>query len=899
MGYPKKLIFFTTMLAACLLVASKGIAQTTLVTVEGVVMEEKGPPLPGASVTFREQMTGFQRSTVSREDGYYLLSGLRPGKYEAEVSLSGFQTKIRKGLTLSVGAELRINFTLAAAALEEEVTVVAESPMVEVTKAEVSAVVDRNRIDSLPLLDRNFGNLTSMKAGTALEAGTNVRSNAQPLGSEEILTDGVSNEWVGRNTVRSQIPADAIQEFRVITNQYEAEYGNASGMIRSAITRSGTNDFRGRLSFFTRLESLDTPGYFVNHDRYQGEELPKEEWEDAARFKHYNWSGFLGGPIVKDKAHFFVLYEGTKHEEYTTVTSTLVDRQTYPFQQPRTQVMAKFDYQFSDKSLLFARYTLDKPDRIDYVPGGLYTYTTGYTSKERTHEFQVNWTYYPSDNMMNEMRVFYADNWYGNHSIEDGKYDDTFFEVRPSGYFGQFVNYPQEMSEKRYQFVDNFSLFAKDHNLKFGIDASYVWLGGFVNQYFPGGYIFTTDEPFDANDFSTYPTYLRTCEDLINTDSPYWEVGIFAQDSWRVNKRLTLNYGLRYNYYNVQFLDYKTFDLRHLNPRFGFSYDPIGDGKTSIRGGIGTYSQNPQLNLGLLVGNMNQLAVLVKIYPGYPDPKVPNPFVPPTDVAIPTTTYRSDPSMIYPYTMQATIGFQREVITDFSIGIDLVYTKGYKFSRAENENRIIPGTVYLRPDMTKADDIVWRGNGRSDYRGLYVTMSKRFSHGWSLDVAYTLSRSWSDVETEQTGAFDNEEDRWEKMYGPNIFDRTHRLSVMGIVDLPASFQLSGTGYYMSAQPYSEFYAGDQNLDGKIYDLLPDNPHRNSNRKFDYFAANFRLSWYLNIERFRVQLFGEVYNATNRTNFYFFNAFTREGDTFGHPTAAFDPRRFQLGIRLDF
>jgi len=894
-------IFLSTLLTACLLINGGAIAQTTLVTVEGTVTDEQGAPLPGAFVAFRETMTGFSRSTVTRVDGYYRLSGLRPGEYEAEVSSDGFQTQIRKGMSFSVGAKLKIDFVLSAETLQEEVIVVGEAPMVETTKSEVSTVVDRVKIDSLPLLDRDYSALKAIKAGTAFEAsliGWNVSSNAQPMGSEETLTDGVSNEWAATNAARALIPADAIKEFRVMTNQYEAEYGNSSGMVSSAITRSGTDRFRGRLAFFTRFEALDNPNYFVNHDGYLGPEIPREEYEDAAKFKHYNWSGFLGGPLKKERAHFFVLYEGVSHEEYTTVTSPLVPQETFPFQEPRTQILAKVNYQISNKSHMFFRYTLDKSDLLDYVIGGLWTYTTGWSENNRTHDFQLNWTYYATDNMMNEMSLFYSDFRRGMYSIEDGKYDETYHIVRPSGHFGSWVHVPQETTTRRYQFVDNLSLFAGDHRLKFGIDTSYINLFGFVNFMNPGMYVFLTDEDFDPNNFSTYPTYLQTSPEIAEMDVPSWQVGIFAQDSWRVNDRLTLNYGLRYNYYTIQLLDYKAFDFRHFNPRFGFSYDPIGDGKTALRGGIGTYSQNPMLNLGANI-ILNQLVYRIEIFPGYPNPSVPNPLVPPIEVESPALSIQSSPNMVYPYSMQATFGFQREIVTDLSIGFDLVYTRGYKFTRFENDNPIIPGTLILREDMTKSDVLVIRPNGKSDYKALYMTFSKRYSNGWSLDVAYTLSRSWADVESEQTTPLDWEEDRWEKMWGPTYFDRTHRISFVGIVDLPASFQLSGSGYYMSAQPYSEFYAEDQNLDGTDTDLLPSNPHRNFRRKFDYFVINLRLSWYLNIDRFRLQLIGEVYNATDRMNFSFLEPWTREGDLFGHPTAASDPRRFQFGIRFDF
>ena len=890
----RKPVFVLAFLAlAIFLAGGKALAQTTQVTLEGTVTDEQGAPLPGATVAARNVETGYTKSATTKEDGRYIISGLQAGRYECEISIPGFAKEIRKGLAFAVGARLTIDFVLKQTTIEEEVTITAQSPIVETTKSEISGVVDRVKIDSLPLLDRDFGTLTLVKAGVAYESG-DIRSNAQPYGSEDILTDGVSNEWVGRNTVNMAIPADAIQEFRVMTNQYEAEYGNSSGMVRSALTRSGTNQLRGRAAFFYRDELFDNVNYFVNHEGYQGRELSKDEYEKAP-YSHYNWSGNVGGPIIKDKAHFFLLYEGINHREYSTVTSPLVEQETLPWDQTNNQVMLKLNYQLSEKNLFSFRYGLNRPRMNDYCIGGLFTKSTSYSQYDINHDVQLNWTNYPSDNTMNEVRVFYSYYSYEMLPLAD---ENSYFEQRPSGYFGKYPTLPQEVPTKRYQFVDNFSLFLGDHSLKFGIDASRVRSTGYVSQYVPGYYIFQTDAPFDPTNFFTYPLVLAKSPKVADINSPYWEAAVFVQDSWRVTPRLTLNYGLRYNYYQVQFLDIDTLNIKHFNPRFGFSWDPIGDGRTVIRGGIGTYSQNPQLNLGLLVGIMDQLVVQYFFYPGYPDPAVPNPFlptIPPMDV--PLSKYQGESNMVAPYTIQTTLGFQREFVTDLSVGFDLVWSKGQNFSRVENDNAIIPGTGFLRPDMTKADIFVFRMNGRTDYKALYVTVSKRYSHGWSLDIAYTFSKSMADVEDEQTGPFSYDPDGWERMYGPSDFDARHRLAVMGIVDLPLGFQLSGLAYYRSALPWTPFYLSDENLDSLVSDMEP-GKNRNSRRGFGVYAINVRLSKYVNIERFRFQVFAEVYNVTNRDNFG--SIYNRIGQPdFGTPLAAGDPRRVQFGARFDF
>jgi hypothetical protein len=264
---------------------------------------------------------------------------------------------------------------------------------------------------------------------------------------------------------------------------------------------------------------------------------------------------------------------------------------------------------------------------------------------------------------------------------------------------------------------------------------------------------------------------------------------------------------------------------------------------------------------------------------------------------VPLSKYKGDPNSIYPHTYQTTLGFQREVVTDLSLGFDLVWSKGQNLSRIENDNPIVPGTKTVHQDPTQGDIFVFRMGGKTDYKGLYVTVSKRYSHGWSLDLSYTLSDSKADIESEQTPVYSYAPDGWDRMYGPTNNDAKHRLAVMGILDLPLGFQLSGLAYYRSATPWTPIYLTDINKDSLNSDM-EEGKNRNSRRGFDSFYLNLRVSKYFTIDRFRLQVFGEVYNVSNRVNFG--SPYNRIGhQNFEKPLSAGDPRRFQLGARFDF
>jgi outer membrane receptor protein involved in Fe transport len=851
-----------------------------------VVTDDEGAALPGAEVTVRNAETGYVHSTVTRVDGTYIVSGIQPGKYEVEVKLQGFKTQIRKEMTLSVGAKLNVDFTLAPATVEGEITVVGEAPMVEVTKSEISGVIDRQKIEDLPLLDRDFGDLTVLQAGVI-----GGRTNAMPNGMAEIVVDGISNEAIIQNTSGAPLPADAIQEFRIMTNQAAAEFGNASGMIRTAITRSGTNDFRGRLAYFYRDEALETANYFVRYTKYKGDKIPKDEQEKAP-FSIHNFEGYVGGPIKKDKAHFFILYRGNFETEYATITAPLVQTETLDVTTKDHVALAKFNYQHNEKNLFSFRFTYTPAAGKNYGVGGMNTKERAYDYVGGSYGAVGHWTFYPSDNTMNELRLQYYQAWGESDPIDNTQYSI----VRPGGYFGKHNNLAQHNYGDRTVIGDNFSLFLREHTIKFGAEYMFAPSGVDVfDMYIPGQYYFTTDKPFDANDPTTYPYQFVYCEGDPAFDLPYHFFALFVQDSWRVHPRLTLNLGLRWNYYDCIGLDEDNFNIKHLNPRFGFSWDPVGDGRTSIRGGVGTYTANMNSNPAFPVVFYSDVVQRVIFFPGYPDPLKPNPFVPPTELTVQFDEYVETPT-IAPWTFQTTIGIQREVFTDFSVSADFVYSKGNNLIHWDNLNPIIPGTTNVHVDPTKGS--VWTvvNRGKSEYKGLYLTLAKRYSHGWSLDVSYTLSKSMGNTEDDTNRPWSYEEDAWDRAWGRTSTDARHKLTLAGTVDVPLGFQLSGIFYYRSSYPWTAYYTYDYNKDGISYDYY--DQYRNTRDGMDDMWMNVRISKYINISRIRVQLFGEVYNVTNRTNFG--SPYPYYGtSSFGEPRTAGDPRMIQLGVRIDW
>src|SRR5437899_6441760 len=297
-------------------------AQVTTGTISGVVQDASGAVIPGVSVTVRNMDTGIARSVTTDERGRYTAPNLTLGNYEVEGQLTGFQTEIRSGITLTVGREAVVSLSLKVGQLSEAVTISAEAPLVEATTSAMSSLVDGRTIRDLPLNGRSYETLALLQPGVvtmgagqasaAFDFGTGARFSVtgSRAYANSFMLDGTDINDHANGTpggsAGTNLGVDGIQEFKINTLVSPAEFGRSSGGVISAVTRSGTNDFHGAGFEFLRNNAMDSLGYF-------------DQAGSVAPYRRNQFGGALGGPIKKDKTFFFGTYEGLRQGSGTTI----------------------------------------------------------------------------------------------------------------------------------------------------------------------------------------------------------------------------------------------------------------------------------------------------------------------------------------------------------------------------------------------------------------------------------------------------------------------------------------------------------------------------------------------------------------------------------------------------
>ncbi len=291
-------------------------AQQTTGTIAGRVLDPQGSAIPGATVTATNTQTGFSRGTVSDTEGLYRLAALPVGTYDVKVELQGFATIEQKGLQVSVGQTVDANFDLKVAGLTETVTVSSDSTLIQTTSSSVGGLVDVQHIESLPLNGRQFANLALTIPGVGLgfhsDPTKSTQFSPQIAGGNgrnvNYLIDGGDNNDDTVGGLLQLFPLEAIQEFNFQTARYKAEYGRSNGGVMNIVTKSGTNQYQG--SWFTLLRD---DGMNAKTETETLNEVDKQS------YRRYQFGGSIGGPFLKDRAHFFAAAERTQLDTAQTV----------------------------------------------------------------------------------------------------------------------------------------------------------------------------------------------------------------------------------------------------------------------------------------------------------------------------------------------------------------------------------------------------------------------------------------------------------------------------------------------------------------------------------------------------------------------------------------------------
>src|SRR6202521_3754370 len=288
-------------------------AQVAGATLSGTVMDQSGGLVPQAVISIKNIATDITRTSTTSAAGFYSAPNLLPGTYEIRASAQGFSTEVQSGVTLSVGEQQVLNFTLQVGQMTQTVEVTTEAPNVQLASSSISAVVNSTTVQELPLNGRSWTDLANLQPGVAaIETQASFASGAdrgtRGFGAQISISgarpqqnnyrlDGISvNDYSNGapgSVLGGNLGVDAIQEFSVLTSNYSAEYGKTSGGVVNAITRSGTNQFHGSVYEFLRNSALDARNFF------EDPAAPK------ASFKRNQFGGAIGGPIIKNRTFFF------------------------------------------------------------------------------------------------------------------------------------------------------------------------------------------------------------------------------------------------------------------------------------------------------------------------------------------------------------------------------------------------------------------------------------------------------------------------------------------------------------------------------------------------------------------------------------------------------------------
>jgi hypothetical protein len=922
--------------------ASSAQQSVEYASVSGRVVDSSGGVVPGAQVTARHTGTNLTATAVTDQAGRFRFPYLRIGPYEVIAHLDGFQDATSR-LELSAGAAFEMPLTLGVGGIDTTVTVTGEATTLEAARSQIAATVPVAEAAATPMNGRNFLELallvphvsptnigsTQLFPETSAVPGISLSINSQRNLSNNFIVDGLSANDDAAALSGITYGVDALEQVQVVTSGGQAELGRALGGYVNIVTRSGTNLLSGTAYDYFRDDSLNAP------NPLSGTTLPMRQWQ---------YGGSLGGPIVSNRTFFFSNLEQRRLDQtglatilpasVALVNARLADVgyrgpsiSTGVYDNPvdLTNVLGKVDHHVSGRDQLSVRYSLyDASAANARGAGGLSAPTASSALENLDQTIAVSNTFALTSRTVLETRGQFA---HGN--LEAPPTDPIGPAVSIAGVatFGTSSTSPTGRRNKMFQIVNNLSHQAGAHALRAGVDFLYNDDLITFPRAVRGSYTFSSLANFLAGTYNNLGfTQTFGATDVSQTNP---NLGVYAQDEWKVSPRLTLNLGLRYD---LQFLETIGTDTNNISPRLGATWSPFESRRTVVRGSAGIFYDrvplralaNALLSAGNTtdLGNLRQVAVsLSPTQSGAPVfPNILTAVVP--SVTLPNLT-TMDPRLQNAYSNQASVEVEQQLGARTTMSVGYQYVRGRHLLMSINQN--VPSCVAsgnnngCRPNPNYANNSQYSAAGESNYHGLHVSLVQRSVHWGQYRVSYTLSKSMNNVGefffSSPIDPFDLSKD-----WGRSDDDQRHRLAVNGMIQtsmapattlwqrLSHGFQVSGLVQSYSAPPFN-ITSGVTTIQGTggrpivSGEFIP----RNSGIGSRYFNLSARLSRSFRLSgKVSVDALVEGFNLTNHVNVLTRNANfgagaypTSPSPTFNQITAVSEPRSFQLGARLRF